>query len=713
MYLQVPQYNTVDKTWSYKVFEEKKEWINYLRDKFKSPGQYALHETKEWIKPRLEFNATGMYTQFVKNSKSYKDFWLKEGVKAVKGIIYKTGSDEFYVTGAYYFYLNYCPITIKHENNRNTFPELWDSDYHIFMYFDLSKELNLYSGVNKCRQKGFSYKIGAIIIRDMWFKSHQSVKLWTKGDDNMKSVWGVLQSNRQWLLKNTGWLRNFKKDDQKERDWHMLWKVNEGGKQTERGRDNKLRGILTSKESTALVGGYNTLAIGDEVGVNPNLLEQITYIEPSIKAGGLLTGNLIVGGSVGELKDCEDLRKITYNPKDYGFLGTPDIADRNQMRLPFIATQWNYIDYLLDEDGETIIGKTKYYDDDGNSNIEAALAQIEITRESKKRQDQGSYLKYCSQNPINLDEMYQMRETNVFPVPKLNKQALWLEANYTPSTYELIYGDDGKVEAIEMKKQLVTDFPLKGESFREGAVCIEELPVSDKPFIYYAGIDPVKNLIGKGESLMSCYIYQALYQEGNEMKGGKIVAWYTGRFHDDDDTFEVVRKLCKFYNARMAIESDEGAFIEWMKGKGDKGMMMKRHEFPFLKDLVPNSGIGDEYGIKMNTGGTVSRVKNFVFSSAIQYMEEVLGELEIGNSKHKYYGVERLKDPMLVKEFLNYGKGNFDRVISACIAIATGRAYEASNVVQKINKTEVIHTERAVVPSMVNLTYKSFFKNRF
>jgi hypothetical protein len=492
-----------------------------------------------------------------------------------------------------------------------------------------------------------------------------------------------------------------------------MWKVNENGKQTERGRDNKLRGILTSKESTALVGGYNTLAIGDEVGVNPNLLEQITYVEPSIKAGGLLTGQLIVGGSVGELKDCEDLRKITYNPKDYGFFGVPDIWDKTQMRLPFICTQWNYIDYLLDEDGETIIGKTKYYDDDGNSDIQGALKQIEIVRESKKRQDAGSFLKFCSQNPISLDEMYQMRETNIFPIPKLNKQSLWLEANYQPTTYELIYDEQGKVDAVEMKKQLVTDFPLKNDSFREGAVCIEELPVSTRPFIYYAGIDPVKNLIGRGESLMSCYIYQAIYQEGNEMKGGKIVAWYTGRFHDDEDTFEIVRKLCKFYNARMAIESDEGAFIEWMKGKGDRNMMMKRHEFPFLKDLVPNSGIGDEYGIKMNTGGTQSRVKNFIFSSVIQYMDEVLGELTVGTAKHKYHGVERIKDPMAIKEFLNYGKGNYDRVISICIAIATGRAYENSNVMQRISKEEVKVHEKFVMPSMANLKYQSFFKNRF
>lgn len=712
MYLSIPVFDLKTKQWDYQNFEEKKDWIFYLRSLFKEPGKYNLQETKEWIRPRLEYLATGAYCQFVKNSRPYKEFYKKEGIKAVRGIIFR-GTCDYYVTGAYYFYLNYCPIVIKHENNKNTFPELWDSDYHIFLYFELAKESNLFSGVNKCRQKGFSYKIGAIITRDLWFKLGQSVKLWTKADDNMKSAWGVLQNNRTWLLQNTGWIRNFKKDDQKERDWHMMWKVNEGGKQTEKGRNNRLRGVLTSKESTALVGGYNTLAVGDEVGVNPNLLEQITYLEPSIKAGGLLTGNLIIGGSVGELKDCEDLRKITYSPQEYGFLGTPDIFDPSQNRLPFIATQWNYIDYLLDSDGETIIGKVKYYDENGNSFIEKALERIELTRADKKKQDAQSYLRYCSQNPINLDEMYQMRETNIFPIPKLNKQFLWLEANYRPETFELIYGSNGDIEAKQIVKPIVTDFPLRGESYREGAICIHEHPVSTKPFIYYAGIDPVKNLIGKGESLMSCHIYQSVYQDGNEMKGGKIVAWYTGRYHDDEDTFDEVLKLCKYYNARMAIESDEGAFIEWLKGKGEKNRMMKRHEFPFLKDLVPNSGIGDEYGIKMNTGGNQSRVKNFIFSSSIQYLEEVLGEREFGNTKVKYYGVEQIKDQMAIKEMLNYGKGNFDRVISLCLAIATGRAYEASKIMQKINKQPDKEPEKVVIPSIGQMSYSNFFKNRF
>jgi YD repeat-containing protein len=497
------------------------------------------------------------------------------------------------------------------------------------------------------------------------------------------------------LENQTGWIRHFKKDDQKERFMHMMWKVQEGGQATETGRDNKLFGVLTSTDSTALVGGYNTLVIGDEVGVNKTLLDDINFIEPSIKQGGLLTGNLIIGGSVGELSDCEDLRKITYNPEEYGFLGVQDLENPTDIRLPLIPMQWNYWEGTEDSEGN-IIGVTRHYDIDGNSNIESAKKAINRIRELKKKQDAGSFALFCSQNPISLNEMYQMRETNIFPTPKLNKQFLWLEMNHKDHTYELEYDAEDKVIAKEVPKAIVTDFPLKAESYREGAVVILEQPVSSRPFIYYAGIDPVQNLMNAGSSLMSCYIYQALYRDGNEMKGGKIVAWYTGRYTDDEETFETVRKLCKYYNAHCAIESDDGAFIEWMKGKKEHHMMFKRNQFPFLKDLIPNSSIGDEYGIRMNTGGTVSRTKQFIFSSMVEYINEVMGEITIdgyldpeGNVvKQKIYGVERLKDQMLIKELLNYGKGNFDRVIAASIAIATGRAYEASQMIQKVNTAQ-------------------------
>jgi hypothetical protein len=736
IYTKIPVYNTVHKKWSYREFE-KKEYIDFLKSKFKSPGTAKLEDTHYWREKSTIWETTGgdkdgQYLKDLKNTKGWNTFWLQEGIKCTKGVIYTNDAGptkdedlyEFYITGPYYFHLNYAPIILKHDQNKYTFPEVWDTDYFIFMYFELCQVIGYYSGVNKCRQKGWSYKIASCMMSSLFFKEKQSIKVWTASNENMSSIWKILKTNRTFLENNTGWIRHFAKDDQKEMNWHMMWKVNDSGRQTEIGRDNRLRGILTSKTSSSLAGGYNTLMVAEEAGLNKNLLEQIQFVEPSIKAGDYLTGQLLVGGSVGDLADCEDLRKITYEPEAYGFLGVPDITNASLLRLPFIATQWNYIEALRDKtDPKIVIGYNKYYDKDGNSDIEGALIAINKIRESKKMQDANTYNFYCSQNPISLDEMYQLREENMFPIPKLNKQLLWLNENYRPETYEIKENENGKLEAYPVNKPLVTDFPLTNNSYREGCVVIYEKPVSDKPFIYYAGIDPVQNLVGQGSSLMSCHIYQSLYQEGNELKGGKIVAWYTGRCYDDEDTFEIVRNLCKYYSAHCAIESDDGAFIEWMKGKKEHAMMFKRSQFPFLRDVVPNSKIGDEYGIRMGTGGgKESKVKLFLFSSMTEYINEIMGERTLPDgSKFKDYGVERIKDSMLIKELSMYGKGNFDRLISAGIAIATGRAYETAQVMQKIKiKSEEVTEKPKTIPNTFLSKYKpsmltskhSYFKNR-
>lgn len=693
-YKKIPVFNTKSKLWSSRSFT-REQYKELIHSSMKEVGKYGLKDTHNWFKQRSNFQKNQTYTKLVRNTKAWKQYWIKEAYKCINGVIFEesesNSENRFYVTGYFYFYLNYTPIVLKHKNNLLSFPDVRDGDYHIFLYLALAKELSLYSGVNKCRQKGWTYKLGAIAMVDFWLKLKQRIKIFTPTANNMKSIWDdVVFSNINFLEVNTGWHRNFQYDKAK-RYYDMTWKSKEGGKEVRVGRQNELFGILTAKESTSLVGGYNTMIIGDEVGVNPKLAEQITLVEPSIRVGSFMSGNLIIGGSVGELDQCKDLRDITYNPREHKFLGVPDPTDPSKERLPFIATQWNYIGGEKNEKGE-VVNPLKFYDEDGNSDIEGALEEINKERELVKQQGPEKYDAFCSQNPISIDEMYKVTGSNIFPPSKILRQERWLFENYSTNdkTYEFDLQSDSIIP-IRASKSIVTDFPLKSGSYREGAIVIEEHPVSDRPFIYYAGVDPVKNLMNRGESLMSCHIYQSLYQDGGEMKGGKVVAWFTGRYKDDEDTYETVRRLCKYYNARTGIESDEGGFIEWMKGKKEHNLMLKRSQFPFLKDLVPNSSISDEYGIRMNTGGhTMSRVKTFIFTSIIEYINEKLDTYTLGDGTQQFmYGVERIKDIMALREMLTYdGSGNYDRLISLGIAIATGRAYETAQIMQRVNKSQ-------------------------
>ncbi len=705
MYKKIPTLE--NGKWSYTDFPDRKSWIDFLRSQFKEVGKYKLTNTKLWNELGTKFIKEGKYNDLPKNSKGYHEFWLKEGVKCERGVIYKSTTKHgvelsHYVTGYYYFYLNFFPITVKHEENKQMMPNLWDLDFHTFLYIERGVAEGKYVACNKRRQTGWSYKMAAIVMCDMWFKLKQTIKVFSKGSKYVSDFFNYCATERNHLITHTGWNRQFWRNAGKELQWHMIWNAQEAGRDIQIGRDNKFTGINTSTTSEKLVGGFNTLVISEESGVDSELLKNIGYVDASLKQGDIVTGKFICGGSVGELVNCEGLRSITYNPRDYGFLPVPDLADKSKERVLFIPVQWNYIHPITDpEDDSIIIGQVKCYDEDGNSDVNMALKLINETRLRKQKQDPASYTLYCAQNPMTLDELYQSRENNLFDGKLILKQKTFLEEEWEDQTVEL-EEVDGKIIHRYVKKPIVTDFPLKTNSYREGCVVMKEPPIKNpKPFMYFAGVDPVKLLQGGGTSLFSIYVYLNPYEENNILKGGYIVAWYTGRYFDDNDTFEVGRKLIKYYNAMTNCEPDVDSFINYMKSKNEEHYLLKRKQIPIMKDLVPNSNIsGDEYGTRMNTGGNSSRLKKHGLTKLKEYVEEKLDvhKDEEGNDVVKW-GIERIYDRMLLKEMENYSEtdGNYDRIVAVILCLIAAKCYESNRVMQKIYTEQVKNNEQQII----------------
>ena len=457
----------------------------------------------------------------------------------------------------------------------------------------------------------------------------------------------------------------------------------------------------------------SSLIFMEEAGINSTLDKTYEFIKPTLQIGGLTTGLIVVAGSVGELKECEPLRKFTYNPDDNDFLGVPDLTNPEKSVSLFIPVFWNYVHEIKDSE-DNVIGHERCFDSDGNSNIPRAIELIRENGLIQARKDPAAYALFKSQYPETLEDLYGARETNIFPIAILSKQSFALD-DYKPITIDIIEDAEGKLTHSLISKPIVTDFPLKSQSYREGAICMVEPPINNPPpFLYFAGVDPVKTLQGVGESLMSVHIFQNFYVENNELKGGKLVAWYTGRNEDTQITFRKIRDLLNYYNAAAVVESDQSSFIDWMIAdkQNYRHRLLKRSQVPILKDLIPNSSIGDEYGVRMNTGGTSSRVKDYMHTKIIDYVSDILSEriLEDG-TKIPVYGVERIKDAMLIKEMLNFNnKGNYDRIISFGLALLTAAVYESRQVIHKkssFSEPEPIfinpHTE---VPRFNTNTYK-------
>lgn len=123
----------------------------------------------------------------------------------------------------------------------------------------------------------------------------------------------------------------------------------------------------------------------------------------------------------------------------------------------------------------------------------------------------------------------------------------------------------------------------------------------------------------------------------------------------------------------------------------------------FLKDLGSNKSVYQEYGWK-NTG---TLFKNHLISYAIEFLrEEIDQELDDdGNIIKTTLGIERIPDPMLLKEMLAYYPGlNVDRLVTFAALVAFVR-------IQESNRGYLRRTESELGDSLDNS--KKFHKLKY
>lgn len=655
------------------------------------PGEYNLKNTKDWLRPREHFLKTGgfidggKYCDYVKNTKQYNDLWVSEGRKCKKGVIF----DDFYVTGYFYDYLNYTVIYDKVKNSI-AFPEVWDSDYHYFLYIELAITYGKNIICNKRRQWGWSLKTVSMFKNDFIFDRGTVNKIITKEEPQLKAAWEMFEIALNFSNTNTGWYRQIQGSGYER---SQTYDGKEGNKKIRKGRATIIKGVMTKMSPTRTVSGAVNKAWFEESGVNDTLDLSYEYVSPAIKQGGVATGVVIVGGSVGQLKNCEPLRRYTYAPEENGFLGVADLVDKEKLVSFFVPQRWNYIHEIRDEeDPEIILHVERCYDEDGNSNVPRALELINQEDQKQQQKSPIDYALWKSQNPETLDDLYGARESNIFPVHIINPHYNYLMSEYKDVTVEL----EDTLTGVDHKliNGIIADFPVTKTSNKDGCVVIYKFPKSTKFGLHVAGVDPVSNIRRNKnqESLMSCYIYQLAHEFEGEFIQGEIVASYTGRFEDPEKTYRTILNLIKMYNARTVIENDNKGFIDWMVYNNQQVYMVRRSEIPILRELIPNSSISDDYGIRMGSG-IQDKVKKYCFEKLIEYLTARIGDEEIVIAGEKViktiHGVKRIKDRMLLKEMLNYNETlNVDRIIAASIAIMFGTLLESRNVFYKVDKRD-------------------------
>jgi hypothetical protein len=575
-------------------------------------------------------------------------------------------------------WLNFLPIFDK-EQQKFDFAKIRDAQYHMALY-ELLAELNYkHSAILKKRQIASSYYHMGKFINQQWFEAGVTLKMGASLKDyiNEKGSWKFLQEYAAFLNEHTAWYRPMSPD--KVMMWQQKIEVRKGDRKTEVGLKGTIQGMSFEKDPTNGVGGPVKYFFHEEAGIAPKMDQTYEYMRPAMRSGMVTTGMFIAAGSVGDLSQCNPLRDMILNPlsKDIYAVETNLIDNKGTIGLSglFIPEQWSMPPYI---------------DEFGNSLVEEALKALDDQFEQwKKELSPEDYQLRISQHPRNIQEAFAHRSVSIFPTHLVAAQSRRIEEKEYAYEYLDIYTDEtGKVAVKPTDKQPIKEFPIsKKTEDKTGVLVVWERPIKDPTFgQYYASIDPVSE--GKtttSESLCSIYIMKAPVEVTKVTVGetetyiepDKIVAAWCGRFDDINKTHQRLELIIEWYNAWTVIENNISLFIQYMISRKKQRYLVPKSQILFLKDLGANANVFQEYGWK-NTG---TLFKAHLLSYTIEYCKE---ELDVetksdGTIVRTKYGIERIPDPMLLKEMQEYADGvNVDRLVSFAALVAFMRIQQAN-----------------------------------
>ena len=665
--------------WTITDFESRELFSDFIFGLFKEPGKYKFDETSFLFNQQGElFRENKVYCTAPFKSKDFVNYWDDQKLKCRKGIIFKSKDDTWFITRDYYMWLNFLPIFDK-EQQKFDFAKIRDAQYHMALY-ELLAELNYkHVAILKKRQIASSYFHISKLLNQLWFEEGVTLKMGASLKDyiNEKGSWKFLAEYAAFLNQHTAWYRPMNPD--KILMWQQKIEIRKGDRKTESGLKGTMQGMSFEKDPTNGVGGPVKYFFHEEAGIAPKMDQTYEYMRPAMRSGLTTTGMFIAAGSVGDLSQCNPLRDMILNPnsKDVYAVETNLLDNKGTLGVSglFIPEQWSMPPYI---------------DLYGNSLVEESLIALDAQFEKwKKELNPEDYQLRISQHPRNIKEAFDHRSVSVFPTHLIAAQARRIEEKeYAYEFLDISTDANGKPSVVTSNKRPIIEFPIsKKTEDKTGVLVVWERPIKDPTFgQYYASIDPVSE--GKtttSESLCSIYVMKAPVEvtriSGTEtetyVEQDKIVAAWCGRFDDINKTHQRLELIIEWYNAWTVIENNISLFIQYMISRKKQRFLVPKGQIMFLKDIGSNANVFQEYGWK-NTG---TLFKAHLLSYTIEYTKE---ELDVetktdGTIVRTKYGIERIPDPMLLKEMQEYADGvNVDRLVSFAALVAFMRIQQSN-----------------------------------
>ena len=459
--------------------------------------------------PAVCFQTNGYYTAIPRGTTEYRKFWDEEYRRCLFG---HTAEDGDYITGYFYFYLNYCPIllTIKEKTKMSNgqyresirrirdFPRFYDYDRAYFDAIDEAERTGKHLVVIKKRGAGYSFKAASMLCRNFFLipdsKSYAiaSENEFLIKDGVLTKAWDIMD----WINEHTPWSKKCQKIDQKMHKRASIV-INKDGVQTEIGYKSEVIGISLKNDPQKARGKRGKLIIWEEAGKFPNLKAAWQIARPSVEDSGVAFGLMIAYGTGGsDDADYTGLKDLYYEPKAYNALAISNDWDEENYggECGFFVPEYYNVTDVYNGDDPDYIGQP-FMDQNGNSNI--FLSKKYAVEERKKIVDNASDRtaidRYICEHPFTPAEATLNIKGNIFPKADLIRHLANIRNSKKLQNFkqvgELVSEIDGVLKwEIKSSLKALNKYRLEVGEDKHGAITIWEHPVDNPPYgLYIAG----------------------------------------------------------------------------------------------------------------------------------------------------------------------------------------------------------------------------------
>lgn len=631
-------------------------------------------EDSDYFRPSaLAYKANkGRYVLLRPNANPNSDFgkWLySQRERGWNG--YCNPATGMWVTGDYYWMLNFCPMhLVENENGIDirtvAHPRFWDGQFLMSHYFLQARTHGHHAAELASRGKGkTSFGGGLLAKRCIIGESENNkteVQCMVTAVDRTKlmdtnQILRVFKDNLDHCAKYTQFASHRLKSSDQEMEWKMGFK--KAGSEVEYGSKNSVSGIITGVNQDKLNGSRGVLYLIEEAGIFKNLTSMYNMIRPSVEHGSKVFGEIFAYGTAGDdQSDFTAFAEMFYSPEGYNLEPLDNVFDKEgQGRKKccfFFPAYLNYDESCIDKNG--------------NSDVSKALLMILYDRYKVKygTTDINTIVKRISQYPIVPQEAMLRSHGNIFPVTELNERLNQLDND--PNAFDDVYvGElvqDNKTGEVKFNPTInlpIRDFPTKDNKVK-GALEIFEMPKKNgegkiPAGRYICSADPYDADCSNTMSLGSIFVM--------DLWTDMIVAEYTGRPTFAENFYEICRKLCLFYNCRCMYEQNVMGMFSYFSSHNATHLLAETPEYLVQRNMISSIGYGNKsVGIRATTpiiNGAFKMIQTWLRKPIVSIETDTEGN----NSEVSIPNLYRIKNRALLKELVLWNpQGNFDRVMS-------------------------------------------------